>query len=697
MADIQNPGAPNRVSNFPESFFTFVFEGFEGLNTKPTRPAIEDQQCAWIDNFMPLGKNNARTLPDKGQALFTAASGTSVSHFNFGNIVETSYCIAFQGDGSIVAAPTTGAQPKTIAPAGTITAPTATIGLSQWGSQYILIAAPQTNGYFIWDGSLLYQAGTVGPTVTITNGGAGYTGTPTITPVNGTPNFATPAVFASTVTSAGAVSTITVTSAGANYVATDVVNLAFSGGGSTTGTTAIAYASVVGGRVTNVSIVNAGSAYTSGTLVSFQGGGGAGATATCTASGGVTAVTIATPGGGYTAAPTVIFTDTNNPVARAAVATMPFGVQGTTLETYANRVWIANGDAPTPPPPKNQEQFSAPGNPADFNTSDGAGSFLANDSFLRVGIHALKQSNGFLYEVGDSSVNYISGVQTSGNPPITTFSNQNIDPQVGSPWPSSVQVFGRAIVFANTFGVHALYGGAVQKVSLPLDGIYSTVTPTGTLPSYGGLTPSAAVATIFGIHVYILLLPIIDPITNTQRNALLMWDGKRWWTASQSTTLIKIASLEINSVLTAYGSDGHAIYPLFQTPSNAITKTIRSKLWGDPSYFMDKRAQLVYGLFQSNSNDAVGFTVAVDSEAQTQSVSVTNIFGVAWTATGGAAVTWTNNVGDPVTWQGGGLARFQQRIPDVSGALLGLTLQTTGLDYSLISLLLTGQQYRAPM
>jgi hypothetical protein len=219
--------------------------------------------------------------------------------------------------------------------------------------------------------------------------------------------------------------------------------------------------------------------------------------------------------------------------------------------------------------------------------------------------------------IGDSSVNYISGVQTAGNPATTTFTNQNVDPQVGTPWPDTVQVFSRAIVFANTFGVHAMYGGAVQKVSAPLDGIYTTVTPTGNPPVFGTLQPSAAVAILFGIHVYILLFPIIDQVSGAQRNALLMWDGARWWTARQSVSLTRIASQEINSILTAYGTDGTKIYPLFQTPSSAVTKTVASKLWDSPSYLSQKHAQRVLGLLQSNANDAVSATIAVDTERGT--------------------------------------------------------------------------------
>lgn len=636
---------------------------------------------------MPLGANNARTLYDIGTAIYTNAN--NIAYFTFGNIATAPIAIVFLKDGSIVQVNTSTLVVTTIAPTGTIVTPSNPIGVSQWGSQYILICAPQTNGYFIWDGTVLYQAGTIGPAVNILNSGFGYTGQPAIAATGGA---GTGATFTSTVTSSGSVSQILVASSGSGYRASDAVVLSFSGGGSNT--TAIAATSVTAGHVTNVSITNAGSGYTAATKVTFVGGGGTGATATAVASGGVTSVTIVTPGEGYNFPPTVVFADVNNAVAQANVPIMPFGVQGSALETFTSRVWVVNGGATSTPPSLSLVQFTAPSNPSDFNASDGGGQFVSTDSFLRVGFHAVRQSNGFLYLIADSSVNYVSGVSTAGVPPTTTFSNQNVDPQVGCPWPNTVQVYSRAIVFANTFGVHAMYGGAVQKVSTPLDGIYTSVTPTGSIPSYGSVVPSGAVAIIFGIHVYVLLLPIIDQVTGLQTNKLLCWDGKRWWTAQQSVTLTQIASQEINSVLTAYGTDGSAIYPLFQTPSTAITKTIQSKLWDSPSYITTKMPLELFGIVSETQADVANLTVKVESESSSQTLNFTNLIAATWLNNVGAAATWTNNAAAVATWQASGLAAFfPNRINGVSGALIGLTATTTSKDMTLISLSLVEQQH----
>lgn len=76
----------------------------------------------------------------------------------------------------------------------------------------------------------------------------------------------------------GAVTTITLTNGGSGYTSTPSVN--FTGGGGGTG--AAAMARVSGGRVTSISIINGGNGYTSVPNITITGGGGSGASATAT-------------------------------------------------------------------------------------------------------------------------------------------------------------------------------------------------------------------------------------------------------------------------------------------------------------------------------------------------------------------------------------------------------------------------------
>lgn len=591
------PASPPQTPGFPSNPLPLVFETFRTLNTKPVRNDIKDDECYIFDGFIPFGSSNARTLPDVGTALYTATGGKTIISYYFANISSTPIAVVLLSDGSIVQVNTNTAAVTTIAAASTITTPANGIGVSQAsGNKFVIIVAPQNNGYFLWNGSVLAQSGTLSLEVTITAGGSGFTSSPSV---------------------------------------------AVSGG---SGSGAAFNAIETNGSVTDIIVTNPGSGWLVGETVTLgiSGGGGSGATAT--------------------------------------MVIMPFGIQGTVIETFVSRAWVGNGATIT---------FTAPESVVDFSTVDGGGTITSQDSFLRVGFFGLKQSNGFLYALGDSSINTISGVQTAVGPPATTtLTNQNVDPQIGTPWKDSVQVFSRNIVFANSFGIHVSYGGAVTKISTPLDGIYSTVT------DLGSFVPSSAVASIFGIQVYMLLYPIIDQSTGAKVNKLLMWDGQRWWTSSQSVGLVYIASQEINSVLTAWGTDGTTIYPLFQTPSVNFTKTIQSRLWPTPGYFETKTSNRLFGLifFTLLGGDT---SVYIDNELGTSfQFDVTqSLTGVTWVNNTNGVVQFINNAGLNVYFITSGFGVFRGDV-NQWGNLLGMTVVSTDADITLSSFTLFAQVYQ---
>ena len=543
---------------------------------------------------MPIGKRFLRTMYGVGEAIHFEDSA-SISFFGFINIGATPYCIVVHLDGSVHAVNTITAAESEIAPAGTITSPSRlSVGISQYGNQYCIIVSSQTNGYFLWDGTTFYQAGSLSPEISLNNGGTGYT--------------------------------------------------------------------------TNL-------------VITATGGSGTGATFTYTLEGGViTDIRVANPGTGYSVGDTVTLVFTRNggsgTSASADVSLMPFAISGTTAEIYAGHVWVANGS---------DIAFTAPGSVSDFSTNNGGGNFSSTDSFLRVRYIQLIQTNGFLYLIADSSVNYISSVQTAGSPPTTTFTNQNADPETGSPWPSTVGTFGRNILFANAFGAHVSYGAAVTKISDALDGVFSTV------PNFGGLIPSAAKAIIFGKRCWVLLTPIIDPISGQQVNKLFLWNGKIWWSTQQDIPLLYIAAQEIDSVLTTWGTDGTAIYPLFQTPSTDFEKIVQSRLWDTPiGYQLSKTTERFWAMAQIFNLDDEPLQVSIDNEL----LSAVNFKDyelnppiLTWTNNANQPINWTNNAAQPMTWYGSGVgvALTPPTQHSQNGVLLGMTIKTMKSDMALIS------------
>lgn len=353
---------------------------------------------------------------------------------------------------------------------------------------------------------------------------------------------------------------------------------------------------------------------------------------------------------------------------------MPSGVVGNCIETYQGRVWIGNGAV---------IQFLAPGSPFDANAGDGAGASPSSDSFLKVGYTDLHSTNGFLYTIADSSVNYISGVSTAGAPAITTYSNLNVDPQIGSSWHNTVIVYSRDVLFANQFGVHKISGGSVEKISAQLDGIFEVY---NTNPAVlGTFQPSSSVAIIFGLRVYSLLIPIIDRYTSLQRNALLMWNGRGWFTASQESTLQFIATQEFNSNLVTWGTDGTSIYPLFSNYNATLPKVVQSKLFQTPSYITIKNVLRLWALYSS----AAGISTAINFCLDTPNSSICQ------QATFGASISWQNNLLQTVIWQNSSILIItwtSQNNPinyyetDISqvGVLIGFTVSSSSPNVTLI-------------
>ncbi len=515
-----------------------MMEDFEGIDTRTTRTGVADKKMNWCDGMMPIAARNLRCLPGVGPRLWRCTDSdpsTSIVHYDFANIGANPIMIAFLSDGSIWQVNTATGIPTNIAGGGLIINPSVlTIGMCQWGSQYVIIVSTQTNGYWIWDGTTLF--------------------------------------------------------------------------------------------------------FPSGPA----------------------------PGGG----------------------TMPTGVSGSSVETYQGRVWVQNGPSFV---------FSAPGSFTDFTTGSGGGSTTSADPFLRVKYSRFKQTNGFLYLVGDSSINYISGVNTGGSPVTTTFNNLNADPEVGTPYPQAVETFGRALVIANNIGVYTLSGGAATKISDDLDGVYRSV------PNFSSLQPSSAKAVIYGQKIYILLIPIVDPITFQTVNKLFLWNGKFWWTSGQDFSLGLVRSQEINSILTAWGAtpanSPTDIYPLFQNASNHFTKTVRSKLWsnvGPLQYQVEKTVTRFWGLAQAYDLLDRDINLAVDNGINSyQTVVPVNPLTISWTNSSGGAISWTNSGGQPLNWFGaaGSILQLQATAIGQHGILNGMTLQTNAKDIALISAMLQPDSY----
>jgi hypothetical protein len=791
------PITPNQPQAQPQQLYSpeqippLLLEEFGGVDTNVLRSGVDSKMAYWIDGFMPFGHRNLRTLYDLGSTVYTRTGSASIIFFDFYVINGVPYMIVFQSDGSATQVNLSTLAVTVVLPAGTITFPSIlNVGTSQWAQQYLLIVANQANGYWVWDGRVLYTAGTLAPVIVLTSTGNGYSTPPAVIVSGGSGSGATIVAAISN----GQVVGATVANSGSGYLATDSITLTFSGGtvsgsggsitvvmgsfpggsGATGAITSYGFLSTAGGvyfwniqgvtvtaggsgysqfarvnfistqaiinaqaapsvtggvisavtmsnlgeyatsgaffptvtvifsdtgyaYVASASVVATGTGYSPNPSVTVSGGSSPTAQAVIRANiaNGTISSAVVNSGGFYASVtPTPTVTITDNPSNATATATlMPFGIQGTSVETFQQYVWII----------KQAVVFnSAAGSVSDFATSDGGGNKTSPSSVLRSGYTRLKAANGQLYLFADSSIDYISQVNTSGSTVIsTTYQLLNADPESGTPYPQSVITYGRGLMFCNAFGIHVIYGSEAKKISDPMNGVYTTIS------NFGGQQLSTAQHTFLGRKINAALVPIMDPITQMQTNKLLCWDGKRWFASNQSKQLQYIKSQEFNSQITAYGTDGYIIAPLFTTPSQSFTKTVVSRLWDVGGYWQGVGASRLWGLLQTYDPTYSPVNVTIDNEQWNPAIglgssSVVNVLSapVVWTNNVGVVANWTNNASAPAIWENipvsPGTFVSPPEAVGQAGVLLGITLSTTHKDMAVISLAVQPEidQYR---
>lgn len=494
--------------------------------------------------------------------------------------------------------------------------------------------------------------------VSIVSPGSGYTaGTYALGFIGG--GGGTGATGTYTVDSSHTVVSTAITAGGSGYTSTPAVT--FPSGG---GTGASGVVSLSAGGVASVTVVNGGTNLTGTPTLEFVGGGGTGATATAVLTGGaITSVTVTAAGTNYTSTPAIIAQVGLNNAAAADVTLMPFGISGSSMENFQQHVWIGHPNSNSSSVQNGGVyNVSAPGSFTDFATSDGGLQFTNSDSFLRYQYVTFKQSNGYLYAFGDSSISVISNVQTTGSPSVTTFNYQNSDPQTGVAWRDSLVPYSRTILFGNPFGVFGLYGGAVTKISKKMDNIFQNAV----FPAAGGITPTSAVANIYNSKVFMMNVTITDPFTKQTRTVMTSWDEANWFVSSQTSSLTFIGTQEVNSDMQAWGTDGINFFPLFFTPSVNLQKKLSTKLYGANNMIIQKEALGVYVQAQDLSVGQQGIaisTLTVDAEHGSYEVP--------------AIAPFPTNSGPPyfpIISMGSG---------DVTGCNLGMTLTTSSEDMTI--------------
>lgn len=343
---------------------------------------------------------------------------------------------------------------------------------------------------------------------------------------------------------------------------------------------------------------------------------------------------------------------------------------GDDIAVFAGRVWIVQQRLLTF---SAADDYTAPA----WLAAAGAGSVSLTDPTLRSTVVRLWAQNGYLYIVGNSSINAISDVYipTGAAPPTPVFSNVNIQALIGTDQASSLFPYDRLLMFANRYGVYSLYGVSAQKMSEDIDGTWQFI-------DFSQVISGGAVQVRNILCSAFLIKRNADPIFGSN-TVLAMWfpksDGNgKWWFANYGALTFVVSAQKTNSPA-LFGFIGNKLYQLFADATTAPAGQLMGPLWsmGDP--LADK--QCIREGFEVTVTTAgpSPFTMTLDTvNNQSAVVTLNNPALTGWINNSGTLVLWQNNALAIVGWFSGAFLLYSGDEAGGWQKYVGLTVNTGG-------------------
>jgi hypothetical protein len=226
------------------------------------------------------------------------------------------------------------------------------------------------------------------------------------------------------------------------------------------------------------------------------------------------------------------------------------------------------------------------------------------------------------------------------------------------------------LLFINDYGVFALIGATVSKISDALDGIFPLFDFTQPI-SGGQVLVNNILCAAFNVYYN-------DPVQGTRPIQLVFFD-KKWFVTSQGTIKRSLPVITAKK-LYLYGTAGTNLVSLYTNATANVSTTITSALWPMQDTIRTKQA-LKFAL-EATSNLTVALNVTVDSESNSSpTYVVSNI--IYWTNNFGSTISWQNNASQIITWSGGSGYQLYKSDAQQYGKYLGLTITSSTPSFTL--------------
>jgi hypothetical protein len=316
------------------------------------------------------------------------------------------------------------------------------------------------------------------------------------------------------------------------------------------------------------------------------------------------------------------------------VSLLAGALNGTSIATYAGRVWIGSGRVVSYTDVDSYNSFGGAG-----------GSFTITDSYLHSSITALVNANNYLYIFGADSIDALSNVTVTGG--ITAFTRLNITTSIGTVTPTSIFAYYRGLFFYNPAGFYLLSGATPEKLSQPISGVVQNVVQTS--PIYG------TQVMIEGELCAGMMFSFLDSFSNytttpTVRSLFAFFFRGRWWAYSAGSLAPgACVSIPLAAVQTLYFFSNNVLYQAF-SPSSLSEFIVRSKLWDASAPLREKQSlNAAIGINTAGSGQ-LNLSFAVDTENGEEAPIQVSYETLTWINQSGAALSWVNASGVALTW-----------------------------------------------
>ena len=619
-----------------------------GMHVNSARDAIGEQDLWWMENLQPLASGNVVPSAAFGFGFSGATAATAnvglpyyTTMLNLGSrTLPAPFLFTCFPDGSAwLTNLGTGVGTQIMAP-GTLNTVNMTYAVNYTGSTRLGFLIIDPNGY--WDYNLTTAATLTNLSSVITTGTNTFKraiiGGTSLKQVFTTGALTPPAAVQVHYT----VTSVVISAAGTGYVLGDV--LTFTDGVPFTPAQVTVTNIGGGGTVTAIALSTGGDypgpASTvltptgpSGAAVSITGGSGTGFA--CVPQIESTKLVVTTEGPGTTN-PVVMSDETATNVVIDTWNIAVGSISGTSIATYAGRVWIGNANTLTYTDVNSYNAFGGAGGASTFS-----------DQYLLQGITVLYPANNYLYMFGSTSVDVISNVTVNATTGVTAFSRVNALQGLGCLSSNNMTVIGfaRGIVFLDLTGLYMLAGATPERLSERIQGCLRAGFNFGG-GSPQSVRPSCGIANLNSELCLVLQFNLADtfshPSTQTNRVLVFVYQRHRWWVASDQFGDANLASTPVGPLSGTPPFAGNFGVWRLQSPGTLPTCNatslftgnkhwqLRTKLWDGGKAFSEKQGinVAISGVWVTpGPAQSTGVTFTVDSELQNTApaLSVPNI------------------------------------------------------------------------